>query len=117
MKKLVLATAVLVLGAVASQATITPIDLQLSRRLTNGDTSSSLGTIAITTLNAGSTGPAVQSITYTVTGLSLDSVGTGDDEVTFEMGLTASATGTVVGIGASFGASRRTSETLAYRQH
>ncbi|NWK55859.1 PEP-CTERM sorting domain-containing protein [Verrucomicrobiaceae bacterium N1E253] len=101
--------AMAILGLIVSfeavQAASTSIDLQLSRRLDNGDTSSSVGTIAITTLNEGNPGAATQSMLYTVTGLTLDSVGTADDQITFEMGLAgSSSSGTVVGMGASYGA-------------
>ncbi|SHK42509.1 PEP-CTERM protein-sorting domain-containing protein [Rubritalea squalenifaciens DSM 18772] len=88
----------------SAQAATTLLDVQLSR--TEAPRSeANLGTVGITTFNAGNPGPASQTITYTITGLTLDSVGSGDDEVVITMGIVATSTsGAVTGIGAAFGA-------------
>lgn len=85
-----------------TNAAVTTIDLDMSRGDPNR-TFTSHGTIATTTFNTGSAGGTDQFIVYTISGLTLDSVGTADDSFTFTLGLLAASTsGTVTGIGASF---------------
>ncbi|MGB0993094.1 MAG: PEP-CTERM sorting domain-containing protein [Akkermansiaceae bacterium] len=88
----------------AAHSAVTTIDLDLSRAAgTSSRTNTSHGSISSIVANAGSAGGADQSIQYTVTGLTLDSVGTADDSITFTMGLLgASTTGAVAGMAASF---------------
>jgi len=66
-----------------AQAAITTLDLELSRD--SAQSSTSEGTIAVTISNTGPTGGADQFMTYTISGLSLDSVGSADDSVTLTM--------------------------------
>ena len=98
MKKQVLIIGAIALATMASQAAITSIDLTLGSRTSSSDTLTSLGTISVESGRPSSTGGAYQTMSYKVTGLTLDSVGTADDEITFELGLLGTGDNTVNGI-------------------
>jgi len=85
----------------SAQATVTTINFELSRGDGQSIMIGSSGTVTVTSFTT-ATGGNPQTSAYTITGLTLDSVGSEDDSITFDMILTGTGTGTVDGFGASY---------------
>ena len=85
----------------SAQAAVMAINFELSRGSGQSVMIGSPGTVTNSTLTTAAGGNP-QTSGYTITGLTLDSVGSGDDSITFDMVLTGTGTGTVDGFGAAF---------------
>ncbi|BDS07196.1 hypothetical protein NT6N_22360 [Oceaniferula spumae] len=93
------------LSLTAAEAVVTNIDLQMASGEFGNRTLTSEGTIGFApgSGNVSNSGGADQSITYRISGLSLDNFGTGDDSVDITLGLFATSNGAVTGMGTAFG--------------
>lgn len=85
----------------SAQAALTTLNFELSRGSAQSVMITPTGTVTNSNLTTASAGNP-QTSGYTITGLTLDSVGTGDDSITFNMILTGTGTGTIDGFGAAF---------------